>query len=338
MEGKKRGKQAPRVHLHAYERLRQICIEIQKCRCPTKAALARLVEHHPRTVQRDLEALRDRFGAPLVFDRASNGFKFSDPAWQLPPITLSEGELINFFAAERMLRRLGATAEADIARGALKKLAALLPEEVVIDAGALDAAITFAHGPVLDASPETLRELASGAARHRTLTIDYYSQRRSARTNRDVDVLLLHNHLGEWYAVCQDHDSGEVRDFHAGRIFGISETGRKFTPPESWDSDEYLSKGFGMYRGGKPVLVEVEFDAYQARYARERTFHSTERRKELAGGRLRIRFQTTENALEQVARWLLGYGEHVRALRPVELRRMIVDQLKQAIKLYSSTG
>ena len=323
-----------RVHLHAYERLHKICVEIQRGRYPTKADLARIVERHPRTVQRDLEALVNRFDAPLEFDREKNGFYFSDPEWQFPHIILTEGELISFFAAERILRRLGATSEVQLARSALRRLAALLPAEVVVDVMALEDAITFAPEPVLDASPATLRQLASAATHRQTLHVHYYSQHRAAHTERDVDVLLLHNHLGEWYAVCHDHETGQVRDFHAGRMTNLTNTRRTFTPPEGFDAAEYLRRGFGMFRGGPEVTVKVEFDQYQARYARERAFHSTQRRQELRDGRLRITFETTEAALEQVARWLLQYGEHARALRPAALREMMREHLTRAAALY----
>ncbi|HXG68113.1 MAG TPA: WYL domain-containing protein [Blastocatellia bacterium] len=310
-----------------------LCAEIQKGRYPTKADLARVIERHPRTVQRTLESLR-RIGAPLEFDRKRRGFYFADPDWQFPPIRLSEGELIHFFSAERMLNRLGVTAEAKAARRALKKLAALLPDEVVIDLAALDAAITFAPAPALDAAPEVLSKLAAAAVRRRTLRIDYYSQHRSAHTTRDVDVLLVHNHLGEWYAVCHDHLSGEERDFHAGRISRIEETGRSFHVPADWQPENYLKRGFGMFRGGKEATVAVEFDAYQARYARERTYHATERRRELSDGRLVIEFDTTENALVQVARWVMQFGEHAEALRPAALREIIREHLTRALARY----
>jgi predicted DNA-binding transcriptional regulator YafY len=330
------GKPKPhRVHLHAFERLSRIVLEIQKDRCPTRADLSRIVERHPRTIQRDLEALRDRFGAPLVYDRERRGYRFADRAWRFPDVKLTEGELIAFFAAERILRRLGATSEARLTGEALKKLAALLPDEVVIDVSALADAISFAPDPALDASPEVLRKLASAAVHRRRLHIRYHSQYRSAETERDVDVLLLHNWLGEWYAVCYDHLREDVRDFHAGRILSLRETGRCFELPSDWDPDEYLKRGFGMYRGGAPVRVEVEFDSYQARYARERKFHPTERRREMKDGRLRITFETTEAALEQVARWLLSYGEHAVALGPESLRRTMADRLQRAAELYS---
>ena len=324
-----------RVHLHAYERLRRICGEIQRGHFPNKKDLSQVVERHSRTVQRDLDALKNRFGAPLVFDRAKNGFYFSDPSWRLPPIALTQGELISFFAAERILKRLGASAaEASLARDAVHSLAVLLPSEVVIDLEALEEAISFAPEPILDASPDTLRKLASAAASRQTLFIHYYSQHRAEHTEREIDVLLLHNNLGEWYAVCYDHLSREVRDFHAGRITQLANTRRQFTPPTDWDPKKYLESGFGMFRGGKEVEVEIEFDAYQARYARERKFHPTQRNKPLHGGRLRISFRATEAALEQVARWLLQYGEHATALHPPALREMMRERLKHAAQLY----
>jgi predicted DNA-binding transcriptional regulator YafY len=334
---KSHGSSPRRVHLYAYEQLNRVCVEIQRGRYPTKSDLARIIERHPRTVQRILAALVNDFDAPLQFDQNKKGFYFTDPAWRLPRIALTEGELINFFAAERVLRRLGATSEVQLARSALHRLSALLPREVVVDVGALEDAITFAPEPVLDASPAVLHQLAWAAAHRQTLHVHYYSQHRAAHTERDVDVLLLHNHLGEWYAVCRDHETSEIRDFHAGRITNISDTRRTFTPPDSWDAEEYLRRGFGMFRGGSDILVEVEFDQYQARYARERAFHPTQRRQELRDGRLRVTFKTTEAALEQVARWLMQYGEHARALRPASLRSMMRERLKRAAALYEKT-
>ena len=112
-----------RVHLHAYERLSKLCAEIQRRHYPTKAQLAHVVERSPRTVQNDLRALVNDFDAPLAFDPVKNGWYFTDPAWRLPFIALTHGELIGFFTAERMLRPLGASAKRS-GLAALHRLAA----------------------------------------------------------------------------------------------------------------------------------------------------------------------------------------------------------------------
>ncbi|MBM3225744.1 MAG: WYL domain-containing protein [Candidatus Tectomicrobia bacterium] len=323
-----------RPYLESYYRLRRLCIEIQRGRYPTKKVLAALVERSERTVQNDLRALKNDFDAPLEFDPQHNGFYFTDPAWRIPAIALTEGELISFFAAERMLRRLHPTADVQLARSAVRGLAALLPQEVVIDLGAIEDAMSIAPEPILDVAPEVLRQLATAAMRRQTLHIHYYSQYRAEATEREVDVLLLHNALGEWYAICYDHYRQAIRDFHAGRITSIRDTRRTFTPPADWDAQAYLRPGFGMFRGGQSVMVEVEFDDMQARYVRERTFHPTQQREELPAGGVRLRFETTEAALEQVARWLMQYGPQAHAVRPPALRDLLRERLRRAAALY----
>ena len=89
-----------------------------------------------------------------------------------------------------------------------------------------------------------------------------------------------------------------------------------------------------MFMGGAPVTIIVDFDAHQARYARERSFHPTQQRQDLPGGGLRLTFETTEAALGQVARWLMQYGEHAVAVKPQQLRDLMRENLTSAAKHY----
>jgi predicted DNA-binding transcriptional regulator YafY len=325
-----------RVHLYAYNHLSKLCVEIQRGRYPNKTDLARVVNRSTRAVQNYIRALRDDWQAPLEFDIKKNGFYFTDPAWRLPSIKLSQGELLSFFIAERMLRRLSDATEVKLVRSALRNLVALLPEEVHVDLTALEQAISFAPEPVADVSPETLRRLTEAATSRETLRIEYFSPRNNERTEREVNVLMVHNWIGEWYAICWDVGKQDYRDFHAGRVIKLARTRRHFEPPPDWNPKAYLKRGFGMFRGGKDVTVEVEFDAHQSLYALERKFHETEKREQLKDGRLRITFETTEAALEQVARWLSQYGEQALALRPPQLREMMRERLQKTLKLYES--
>jgi len=71
-------------------------------RYPIKADLARIANRAPRAMQSDIRALRDDWQAPLEFDHQKNGFYFTDPAWRLSSIKLSQGEQLGFFIAERI--------------------------------------------------------------------------------------------------------------------------------------------------------------------------------------------------------------------------------------------
>src|SRR5437763_649606 len=61
----------------AMERLVILDRAIRSGEHPNAANFARRMEVDARTVQRDIEFLRDRFRAPLTFDRRRNGYAYA---------------------------------------------------------------------------------------------------------------------------------------------------------------------------------------------------------------------------------------------------------------------
>lgn len=322
-----------RVHSRALSRLQQIHQEIAAGRYPTARRLGELLERSERTIKRDLSFLRDQLGAPLVFDRACGGWRYREPGWALPPQQFNEGELLAFFTAAAVLRTTGHAPEAMLLRAALAKLSAFLPAEVNYNLATLGEALTFQPLPHVTVLPATLHTLARAAAEQRTVSIDYHSQHRNQSTQREVDVLLLHNFAGDWYAITFDHLSGELRDFHVGRIQRLTLTAKYFDPPAGWNADEYLRRGFYMMRGGRRITVQILFDPYQARWMRERQpFHPDEQREERPDGSLRLSFPVGRNGLDAVARFCLAYAGHCRAERPAALRKLMRERLIRALE------
>src|SRR3954452_22089047 len=115
------------------ERLSALDRAIRASEYPNASTLARTLEVCPRTIQRDIEFLRDRMGAPLIFDSRRNGYTYSNPGYQLPLLNLTEGELIALFLAERVLHQYRGTPYGpDLAR-AFAKLTAGLGDAVTVD-------------------------------------------------------------------------------------------------------------------------------------------------------------------------------------------------------------
>lgn len=325
-----------RVHARALSRLKQIHEEISSGRFPSTRSLALLLERSERTVKRDISFMRDQLGAPLVYDAARRGWRYSAPGWMLPPCNFDEGELLAFLTAAEVLRASGHAPEAVLLRAALAKLSAFLPPEVSVNLSTLSEALTFQPLPSVAVEPVILQKLSRSAAERRTVLFDYHSQHRNEKTRREADVLVLHNFAGDWYAVAFDHLRGELRDFHAGRMKNLTLTEKFFDPPEGWDADAYLRRGFFMMRGGRLTEVRMLFDAYQARWMRERqTFHPDERREELPDGSLRLIFPVGRGGLEAVARFCLAYAGNCRAEHPPALRRIIRERLTRALEQHS---
>lgn len=323
-----------RAHLRAQQRLTLIHEEIRQGKFPNSATLARRLEISTRTAKRAIEFLRDELNAPLKYEPKQRGYRYLEPGWQLPPVALTEGDLLAFFIAENALRSTGHTPEALRLKTALGKLATLLPAQISVNLTTLGENVSFQNLPFAAADPQVLTKLSQAAINREIVEFDYYSPHRQAPSHRRAGVLTLHNFAGDWFAICLDCDKNAERDFHVGRMKNLRETAQPFEPPKNWSAEEYVRTGFFMMRGGKPTTVEILFDAHQAQWMRERqAFHPDERREEIPDGSFKLSFKIGEDGLEAVARFCMTYADHCKVLNPPRLKQLIREKLTKGLEI-----
>ena len=102
----------------------------------------------------------------------------------------------------------------------------------------------------------------------------------------------------------------------------------------SFSLEAYLAKGFLAERAAQPEDVVIKFDEYQARWIRERLWHSSQRIEELPSGGLILRL--TVGGLGEVKRWVMGYGKHAEVLQPESLRREIGEDVQKMAEIYDN--
>ena len=95
----------------------------------------------------------------------------------------------------------------------------------------------------------------------------------------------------------------------------------------------YLETGFLAERATEPENIVIKFDEYQARWIRERRWHTSQQIEELPSGELILRLRV--GGLGEVKRWIMGYGSHAEVLEPESLRREIKEEVKKMQKIYS---
>jgi predicted DNA-binding transcriptional regulator YafY len=241
-------------------------------RYPNARSAARELEVNPRTVHRDLEFLRDSWGAPLEFCHKHNGYYYRDAAFALPLQTLTEGELFALFLAERVLHDYRATPYARDLAAAFRKLTAALPESVTIDLAHWDQVHSFRRSSADLEEAACFHQLAAAVRRGRRLELVYWTASRDDTTRRVVDPYHLVAVDGHWYLVAYCHLREDVRMFAPARVRAVKETGRVFERPADFRIADYLDTTFRVVRGHaieeakryeieqgrKPVSVEEE--------------------------------------------------------------------------------
>jgi predicted DNA-binding transcriptional regulator YafY len=323
-----------KAYLQAFVRLSRIHDEIAAGKFPSIKELADKTNAHERTIKRDLDILRNQFNAPIVYERKQKGFRYAEIGWTFPLSNLNEKEILAVFIAENALKLTGHLPEAQDLRKALAKLVSYLPEKISYDLATLSDNISF-ESPAYELSePEIRQQIAKSATELTTIEFDYFSPHSQKPSRRKVDVYLLHNFGGDWYAISYDHNRKAMRDFHVGRISNLKVTNEGFEIRKKiWNKEDYLKKGFNMMRGGKLTKVEIWFDAYQAQWIRKRKhFHLDEKREELPDRSLRLSFEIGENGLEAVARFCLQYAGNCIAEKPKRLREIILEKLEKALR------
>jgi len=101
----------------------------------------------------------------------------------------------------------------------------------------------------------------------------------------------------------------------------VRDTRARFQRPADFSISKHLSESFGVFKGKAQHRVRVRFDAFAARPVSERRWHPSQKIKHLADGEIELGM--TLGSLEEIERWVLSWGEHVRVLEPVALVRRI---------------
>jgi predicted DNA-binding transcriptional regulator YafY len=300
----------------------------------TNKNIAETLEVSERTVRSDLAFLRDRFNAPLEFSR-SKGHHYTNLEWRLPSISLSQGELFALTLGARMLQAYAGSAYISDLRSAILRLSERLPEETWINLQQIaDEKILFTSGAETYLDPQVWSQLVEACHSYRQVKIHYYTASRNTNSDRVIDPYLLHIYRGtNPYLIGFCHNRQDIRWFRVDRIRKLQLLNSKFIRDPTFNPKEYLEKIFQAEVGnGNPKLVDIWFDAVTAPYIRERRWHSTQEIKEHPDGSITLQMQVT--GLNELKRWVLGYGKGAVVKEPPELVDLVKGEVEEMSKHY----
>ncbi len=300
---------------------------------PDVRQLADQLEVSLRTIERDIEQLRDQMQAPIVYDRMHRGYYFSEE-YILPPIRFTEGEIVSIIIGQKLLLQMEGLLAGQVFRNLRDKLECLLGEESLCSNKDLEEAVSFGIAPIRGEDwrvAKNLAKLREAVFQRQQVEIIYNSISAGEKRKRQVHPYHLRFYDGAWYLIgyCLIHH--EVRIFAVDRIETLRITGAIFEYPVDFKIDEYLNGVWGIMRG-RYYHVKISFDNHQARWIRERPLRNGERLEESADGAVIL--ETAVSGLMEIKRWIMGFGSHAKVLEPAELREEIREELIKMGKIY----
>jgi predicted DNA-binding transcriptional regulator YafY len=125
------------------ERMMRIHDAIQSGRFPSAQTLGRELEVSSKSIQRDLEFMRDRMEFPIAYDQTKWGYYYTKDVGSFPAFNVTEGELFAVLVAEKALHQYRGTNLEKPLLSAFRKMAAVLPETISLHMADWEQAISF---------------------------------------------------------------------------------------------------------------------------------------------------------------------------------------------------
>ena len=302
-------------------RMMQIHEAISAGRYPNASTLARELEVVPKTVQRDIEFMRDRMELPIEYVGARFGYHYTEEVSGFPTLQITEGELFALLVAEKALQQYRGTNFEKPLVSAFKKMASSLPDTISLHLADWDQTISFRHSaePILNL--EIFDTLAKATARRKQLEVTYRKPGSKQTDTRTLDPYHLANINGEWFLFGYDHLRRGIRTFVPQRIQAARPTGKTFGRPQKFSVEKILRDSFGVHSGEGDYRVVLHFDACAADYIREKRWHPSQQLRELPDGGVELRLKLS--SLGEIQRWVLGWGGSATVKEPGELAESV---------------
>ena len=286
---------------------------------------------HARTVRRDLEAL-EAAGFPLVNERFDGRvrWRLMDGFHQMPALSFSPTELMALVISRSLLKPLAGTEIQVALESAMAKASRLLPSESLDYVRQIQSVFAVGLGPhkTYRQHRETIDRLTQAIAKKRTVQMRYFSASRLRMTRREVDPYRLWYASGGLYLVGYCHLRKEPRMFAVERMRAVTLTDHPYQLPLGFDLEAFVQDALTVMRG-RPIEVELRFDKATAAWAKDRTWHPSQKLTSLKNGGMTMTLTVADS--RELVGWILSFGSGVRVVGPDSLRQAIDEEARRVL-------
>ncbi|MDX1594656.1 MAG: WYL domain-containing protein [Gammaproteobacteria bacterium] len=288
------------------------------------------------TFKRDLEYLRDRFSAPIVFDREAGGYRYDEAdgaaRFELPGLWFSAGELHALATLEQLIEGLQPGLLAPHIEPLKQRLQAML------GASAADAE-TVAHRVRLiglgqrRVEPAHFEVLSGALFGRRRLRLRHYNRAEDRHTERTVSPQRLVHYRENWYLDAWCHLRDGLRSFAVDAVEeaeALDEPAREV--PDS-ELDAHFAGGYGIFTGEPTEVARLRFTPERARWVAAELWHPEQQATWLGDGSYRLEVPYSDD--RELVMDVLKHGPGVEVEGPDALRRRVRLLLEAALHNYA---
>ncbi|MDH4051835.1 MAG: WYL domain-containing protein [Rubrivivax sp.] len=301
--------------------------------------LQRELEVSRATLHRDLQYLRERMDAPIVFDRDTEGYRLqaaaggsANASHQLPGVWFSESEIHALLTLHQLIQGLdeGGVLARHL-QPLLDKLHGMLGADEA-EATEMRRRVRIAGTARRPVESQWFERVGDALRRRRQLQVHYLSRRRGERSERTLSPQRLVHYRHTWYLDAWCHGSRALRRFALDAIeqARVLDVAARMLPVD--EVAAALDRGYGIFGGGRMQWATLRFEAEAAAWVAREEWHPQQQGRQLDDGRYELRLPFVDPT--ELAMDVLRHGEQVQVLAPPALREAVRRHLKAALVAY----
>ncbi|MBF0140573.1 MAG: YafY family transcriptional regulator [Magnetococcales bacterium] len=289
------------------------------------------------TFMRDLEYLRDRLNAPIVWDAARRGYHYekmqemAGPRFELPGLWFNASEIHAILTMEHLLISLQPSLLAPHIAPLRTRLRMLL------DSGGHSVDEVVARIRVLPSGGRKMEQplfetVANALLSRKVLRIHHLNRGRGEFLERDVSPQRLVFYRDNWYLDGWCHLRDEIRSFGLDAIQKASITSKPAREVSDQELDRNLKVGYGIFGGADTETAVIRFSPERSRWVANESWHPEQKGKYDAEGRWVLSFPYSNDT--ELVMDILRYGPDAEVLEPLALRKKVQERLREALARY----
>jgi predicted DNA-binding transcriptional regulator YafY len=286
-----------------------------------------------RTIYRDMQVL-ELAGIPVLFDQDDRCYRVSQD-FRFPSLSVTEDEALGQGTAASITAGPGLDINSG-ARPVTQKLAAASKEDVAQLLADAEELVSVLDLKLADHSRhrDIIRTIQWALVKRKLVSGTYRSPHEADEVKLQLHPYRLCLVKQAWYLIARPAGEQVPRTYRAARFKTLRMLDTNAEIPEGFDLRGYFGNAWAVYRGDRSFDVEITFTKEAASTVTEGFWHHTQKVHKNKDGSVSLTFQV--DGLNEILRWVLGWGSRARVIHPPELREMIVAQLTESLKVYRS--
>jgi predicted DNA-binding transcriptional regulator YafY len=302
----------------------------------TLSKFLQVLEISLATFKRDLEYMRDRLAAPIIWDRERNAYCYDQSEaessqYQLPGLWFSTGEIQALLTMDALLESL----QPGMLSSHIKPLRSRI--RMLLDKGdhsadEISKRIRILPSMAKSVSTGHFQTISQALLNRKRLIMTYHNRQNNSETSREISPQRLIHYRDNWYLDSWCHLREGLRSFSVDAIRQIELSVQSAIDINEDQLNLELESGYGIFSGVDTEEAVLRFSPRLARWISTEQWHPEQSSEydEYGYFILRVPYSNDTELLMDI----LKYGAQVEVLEPLKLRKKIGDSSAALMALY----